>query len=103
VIKIVTLKSFVQHASGTFLWFRVFWSKNIRWRDILSTYIHTFMLAKCLPNFFIRKARNYKTHLGPLANVIKPFLRNYVAIGITSVKIIEKYAAGGVNYGQDVL
>ncbi len=37
-------------------------------------------------------------HMHPVANVIKLFLRNYVAIGVTSVKIIEKYAASGVNY-----
>ncbi len=34
---------------------------------------------------------------GPVANVMKLFWRNYVAIGITSVKIIGKYAASGVN------
>ncbi len=33
-----------------------------------------------------------------VANVIKPFQCNYVAIGVTSVKIIGKYAASGVNY-----
>jgi hypothetical protein len=36
--------------------------------------------------------------LGSLANVIKLFCHNYVAIGVISVKIIEKYAASGVNY-----
>ncbi len=34
----------------------------------------------------------------PLANVIKPFGCNHVAINVTSVKIIGKYAASGVNY-----
>jgi hypothetical protein len=34
----------------------------------------------------------------PVANVIKLFWRNYIAIGITSVKIIEKYAASGIKY-----
>ncbi len=34
----------------------------------------------------------------PGPNVIKLFLRNYVAIGITSVKTRVKYAASGVNY-----
>jgi hypothetical protein len=28
------------------------------------------------------------------------FQRNYVTIGVTSVKIIGKYAASGVNYAQ---
>jgi hypothetical protein len=28
------------------------------------------------------------------------FCRNYVAINITSVKILGKYAASGINYGQ---
>ncbi len=28
------------------------------------------------------------------------FWRNYIAIGVTSVKIIGKYAASGVNYAQ---
>jgi hypothetical protein len=34
----------------------------------------------------------------PVANVIKLFQRNYVAIGLLSVKNIGKYAASGVNY-----
>jgi hypothetical protein len=34
----------------------------------------------------------------PGVNAIKLFQRNYVAIVITSVKIIGKYAACGVNY-----
>ncbi len=34
----------------------------------------------------------------PVANVIKLFRRNYVAISITLVKIIGKYATRGVNY-----
>ncbi len=33
-----------------------------------------------------------------MANVIKLFWRNYVAIGVTSVKVIEKYADSGINY-----
>jgi hypothetical protein len=33
-----------------------------------------------------------------VANLIKLFWRNYIAIGVTSVEIIEKYAARGVNY-----
>jgi hypothetical protein len=31
-------------------------------------------------------------------NVVKLFWHNYAAIGIKSVKIIEKYAANGINY-----
>ena len=33
----------------------------------------------------------------PVADVIKLFQRNYVDIGVTSVKITGKYAASGVN------
>jgi hypothetical protein len=33
-----------------------------------------------------------------VANVIKLFPRNYIAISVTSVKIIGKYAASGLNY-----
>ncbi len=33
-----------------------------------------------------------------VANVIKLFQCNFVAIGVTSVKIIGKYSASGVNY-----
>ncbi len=36
--------------------------------------------------------------LTPAANVIKLFWPNYVAIGVTSVKIIGKYTAGGITY-----
>jgi hypothetical protein len=37
-------------------------------------------------------------HFQPESNVIKLFfLRYYLAVGITSVKIIEKYAASYVN------
>jgi hypothetical protein len=37
----------------------------------------------------------------PVANVVKLFWRNYIAIGITSVKIIGKYAASGINDAQN--
>jgi hypothetical protein len=40
--------------------------------------------------------------LGPVANVIKLFLRNYMAIGITSFKIIRKYAASGISTPKKV-
>jgi hypothetical protein len=33
-----------------------------------------------------------------VANVIELFGRNYVAISVTSVKIIGKHATSGVNY-----
>ncbi len=36
--------------------------------------------------------------LTSVENVIKVFLCNYIAITVTSVKIIGKYAASGVNY-----
>jgi hypothetical protein len=36
--------------------------------------------------------------LTPAANVIKLFPPNYVAIGVTSVKIIGKYTTGGITY-----
>jgi hypothetical protein len=38
--------------------------------------------------------------MGPSGQCYKTFLRNYVAIGITSVKILGKYAASCVNYGR---
>ena len=34
----------------------------------------------------------------PVANVKKLFGHNYIAIGVTSVEIIGKYATSGVNY-----
>jgi hypothetical protein len=39
--------------------------------------------------------------LTPVANVIKLFF-NIITLCITSVKIIGKYAANGVNYAQQV-
>jgi hypothetical protein len=38
-----------------------------------------------------------------MANIIKLFRHNYIAIGVTSVKTIGKYAASGVNYTKKVL
>jgi hypothetical protein len=40
----------------------------------------------------------FERSLPPVANVIKLFCHNYIAIGITSVKIMGKYIASGVNY-----
>ncbi len=53
--------------------------------------------------YFVRSVNVSETCfkiLTPVANVIKLFWCNYIAIGITSVKIIGKYAASGVNYAQ---
>jgi hypothetical protein len=35
-----------------------------------------------------------------LAKVIQLFRPNYIAINVTSVKIIRKYASSGVNYAK---
>jgi hypothetical protein len=54
----------------------------------------------------------FKTHMEdihkmsyerPVANFIKLFCRNYVAIGASSVKLIGKYATSGITYAKKVL
>jgi hypothetical protein len=37
----------------------------------------------------------------PEANVTKLFRRNYVAMSVTSVKILSEYATSGVNYAKN--
>jgi hypothetical protein len=53
--------------------------------------------SSLLQTFVNYGRKKFKT-LVPVANVIKLFPHNSVAIGTTSVKIIGKYPAGGVNY-----
>jgi hypothetical protein len=66
-----------------------------------STQVCFSLLPKHQHILITRKLRPYKVlKLGPVSNVINFFRRNYVAIGVTSVKIIGHRAASGINYAQ---
>jgi hypothetical protein len=52
----------------------------------------------------IRSFVNTNTDTSSLRPMLQNFFqRNYIAIGINSVKTVGKYAASGVNYAKKVL